>query len=530
MLAGAAVAATALAAVTASPARASSPTAAGVHWPEVRRPKDLGRIVDWDAAELSVAIRRRIVSCVEVMTAYLDHIEKINPKVNAIVALRPRADLLKEAKDKDRLLAAGTYQGWMHGFPHAVKDLADAAGLPTSYGLIPKNFQTPATSDSLFVERIRAAGAIFIGKTNTPEFGLGSQTYNNVYGTTGNAYDPTKTAGGSSGGAAVAVALRMLPVADGSDFMGSLRNPPGWNNVFGLRPSFGRVPSSGEVFVDQGGVSGPIARTALDLALLLRTMSGYDDRAPLSRTEDPAGLTDLTDTRLRGKKIAWLGDLGGYLPMEPAVLATTKAALKHFTALGMTVSTLNDLPTSGSFNGNADLWPTWLTYRHWLAGMSVKTAYDSQLRALIKPEAIYEYEGLTKGTDGNGPITGVDVYTNSAKRSGLYLAFRKLFQKYDYAVLPTAQVMPFDATTHWPQTIEGVKMSSYHRWMEIATIGTLINAPTLAIPAGFSAGLPIGLQVIAPDHDDFSLLDLAAAWERRTRFVQDTPPPLLGQS
>lgn len=326
--------------------------------PQVHRPKDLSRIVFWSAAELSTAIRTRLVTCVEVMTAYLDHIGEVNARVNAIVSMRPRADLLVEAGEKDRLLRTGTYQGWMHGFPHAVKDLADVAGLPTSFGLLPPaDSPAPATQDALFVERIRAAGAIFIGKTNTPELGLGSHTYNNVFGTTLNAYDQTKSAGGSSGGAAVAVALRMVPVADGSDFMGSLRNPPGWNNVYGLRPSFGRVPEpDGEQFVSQAGVIGPIARNATDLALLLRTMSGYDDRAPLSLHDDAPGRKPS-----RGGRIAWFGDLGGYLPMDPEVLRVTRAALSTFTALGMTVTTLDDLPCSGSFTGKDDLWPTWLT-------------------------------------------------------------------------------------------------------------------------------------------------------------------------
>ncbi|WP_208765570.1 amidase [Kitasatospora cineracea] len=498
-----------------------------MNWPKVSRPEDLSRIPYWDAAELSAAIRARIVSCVEVMTAYLDHIDKINPHVNAIVSLRTRPELLAEARAKDNLLASGEYQGWMHGFPQAVKDLADVAGLPTTYGLIPAAEATPATADSLFVARLRTAGAIFIGKTNTPQLGLGSQTYNTVFGTTFNAYDQTKTAGGSSGGAAVAVALRMVPVADGSDFMGSLRNPPGWNNVLGLRPSYGRVPSDdSEVFINQGGLIGPVARTALDLALLLHTMSGYDDRAPLSNRQAPGHLTDLGDA-VQGKRVAWLGDLGGYLPMEPAVLDATRAALEHLTGLGMTVTHLDELPTSHGFQVSKDLWPTWLTYRHWLSGMEVKIAYDSPLRGLLKPEALYEYEGLTVGADGNGPLTAIDIHTNSTKRTSLYLTFRELFETYDYVMLPTAQVMPFDAATHWPRSIQSVEMSSYHRWMEVATIGTLINAPTLAMPAGFTQGLPIGLQVIARNHEDQSLLTLAHVWERKTRFVQRHLPPLL---
>ena len=452
-------------------------------------------IVDWTAAELSAAIRDRVVSCVEVMTAHLDRIEEVNPAVNAVVALRPRSELLAEAAAKDK---PGAYRGWMHGFPHAVKDLADVRGLKSTYGLLPVDLAEPAAADSLFVERIRAAGAIFIGKTNVPQLGLGSQTYNDVYGTTGNAYDPGKTAGGSSGGAAVAVALRMVPVADGSDFMGSLRNPPGWNNVYGLRPSAGRVPSEGgDLFVAQGGVEGPIARTPEDLALLFETMAGYDDRFPLALHGDPP--------RAAGRKrVAWFGDLGGYLPMEPEVLEVTRAALGTFEALGMSVDTLDELPAHGAFTGNDSLWPTWLTLRHWLAGSAVETVLE--LRPLLKPEAIFEYEGLTR-------LTASDVLAGSSLRSDLYRGFRELFRTYDYAVLPTAQVMPFDAATHWPGWIGKTEMSSYHRWMEVTTIGTLINAPVLAVPAGFGpSGLPIGLQVIGRNHDDRALLDLARAW------------------
>ncbi len=473
----------------------------------------------WDAAELSAAIRERRVSCVEVMTAHLDHIDALNPQVNAIVMLRPREELLAEAAEKDALLDADSYQGWMHGFPHAVKDLADVRGFPTTYGFFRPDEVPVATQDSLFVERIRAAGAIFVGKTNTPEFGLGSHTYNNVFGTTRNAYDQARSAGGSSGGAAVAVALRMLPVADGSDFMGSLRNPPGWNNVLGLRPSFGRVPGAGEdVFHAQGAVDGPIARTAEDLALLLRTMSGYDARAPLSIGED----LPETGASVAGRSVAWLGDLGGYLPMDPEVLRVCESALGAFTELGMSVSPLDGLPTSAGFAGNADLWPLWLIYRHWLAGGKLAALHAvPELRARLKPEAVFEVEGV-------GPLTAQDVYDSGAKRSAMYQAFAEVFDTHDYVVLPTAQVFPFAAEQDWPSRVNGVGMSSYHRWMEVSTIGTLLNAPTLAMPAGFSrGGLPIGLQVIGRNHADASLLDLASAWERQTPWAQRAPA-LLG--
>ncbi|KRC59822.1 amidase [Nocardioides sp. Root79] len=497
----------------------------------------MGRIVDWSAAELSVAIRRQEVTCVEVMTAYLDRIDDVNPAVNAIVQLRPRAELLAEAAEKDRLLRNGTYQGWMHGFPHAVKDQWNVKGMTTSVGFFgqPGVPVAPATTDALLVERIRKAGAIFIGKTNLPELGLGSHTYNKVYGTTGNAYDPTKSAGGSSGGAAVAVALRMLPVADGSDFFGSLRNPPGWNNVLGLRPSFGRIPElGGEQFVQQGGATGPIARDARDLSLLLSTMAGYDPRVPLAMEEDPKRFKTVRRTSLKGVKVAWMADLGGYLPTEPEVLAVTGAAVDRMRALGAKVDKVDKLNQYGSFS-NADLWPTWLVFRHWLSGNLNFPIYNNPAwKPYLKPETLFEVEGMLHGIDGSGPITAQQAWNGSVKRTALYQGFRELFEHYDYVLLPTAQVMPFDNVdaqgneVHWPKEINGVAMSTYHRWMEVTAIGTLLGAPTLAMPAGFGAtGLPIGLQVIGRNHDDAGVIEFAAAWERETRLVEKHLPPLI---
>lgn len=533
VVAGATAAGVALGAIAS--AAAASPAVA---WPAVKRPTDLRRIVWWSAAELAVAIRQRKVSCVEVMTAYLDHIDEVNPAVNAIVALRPRAELLAEAAAKDAALDRGDYQGWMHGFPQAVKDQWNVKGMVTTVGFFgqPGVPVAPAATDALLVERIRAAGAIFIGKTNLPEFGVGSHTYNKVYGTTGNAYDPTKSAGGSSGGAAVAVALRMLPVADGSDFFGSLRNPPGWNNVLGLRPSFGRIPElGGEQFVQHGGVTGPIARDARDLSLLLSTMAGYDARVPLTIEEDPERFTSVRRTSLKGKKIAWMADLGGYLPTEPEVLEVTGAAIDRMRALGATVDRVDTLNHAGGTFTNADLWPTWLVFRHWISGSLNFPVYDNPAwKPYVKPETVYEVEGLLNGIDGEGPITAQEVWSMSVKRTALYQSFRLLFEKYDYVLLPTAQVMPFDNVdsagneVHWPAEINGVPMPTYHRWMEVTAIGTLLGAPTLAMPAGFGpSGLPVGFQVIGRNHDDAGVIELAAAWERETRLVNDHLPPLI---
>src|SRR5499427_1611151 len=284
-------------------------------------------IVMMDAGALASAIRTRKVSCVEVMTAYLDHIDNLNPKVNAIVALQDRADLMTQARDKDAQLARGEMVGPLHGFPHAVKDLAPVEGIRTTMGSPILKDNVPA-ADSAMVARIRAAGAIFIGKTNTPEFGLGSNTFNPVYGITRNAYDQSRSAGGSSGGAAVALALRMVPLADGTDYAGSLRNPAGWNNVFGFRTSVGRVPVDGrDAFMPAMGVIGPMARNVPDLALMLAVQAGYDARAPLSIAGDGAAFRGSLARDFKGTRIAWTGDYGGYIPYEEGVLGLCKSAL-----------------------------------------------------------------------------------------------------------------------------------------------------------------------------------------------------------
>src|SRR6188474_3042083 len=291
-------------------------------------------IVMMDALALSRAIKSKQVSCVEVMNAYLDHIDALNPKVNAIVSRQERGGLVYEAKARDAELARGEYRGWMHGFPQAIKDLTATKGIRTTQGSpIFKDF-VPA-ADAIVVERVKRAGAIIIGKTNTPEFGLGSNTYNDVFGRTLNSYDQSKTAGGSSGGGAVAVALHMLPVADGTDHGGSLRNPAAYNNIFGFRPSFGRVPAQQlDGFYAVMGTPGPMARTVPDLAMLLSVQAGYDPRAPLSNHDDPAIFTQPLQRDFKGTRIAWLGDFGGYLTYEPGVLDLCRNALKTFESLG----------------------------------------------------------------------------------------------------------------------------------------------------------------------------------------------------
>src|SRR3954469_6786911 len=319
-------------------------------------------IVMMDALALSRAIQSKQVSCVEAMNAYLDHIDALNPKVNAIVSLQDRGDLVAQSRARDDQLSRGEVSGWMHGLPQAIKDLTATKGIRTTQGSrIFKDFVP--TADAIHVERVKRAGAIIIGKTNTPEFGLGSNTYNDVFGRTLNAYDQSKTAGGSSGGAGVALALRMLPVADGSDHGGSLPNPAAFNNVFGFRTSYGRVPSQGlDMFYAWMGVQGPMARNVPDLAWLLSVQAGYDARMPLSIRQDPVQFTQDLKRDFKGARIAWSGDFGGLMPFEAGVLDLCRPALKTFEALGCAVEEAwPDYPIERVF-------PTWRTLRAWQAG------------------------------------------------------------------------------------------------------------------------------------------------------------------
>jgi amidase len=473
-------------------------------------------IVMMDALALSGAIKSKLVSCVEVMNAFLDRIAALNPKVNAIVALQDRDDLVAQAKARDDELARGQYRGWMHGFPQAIKDLAATKGIRTTQGSrIFKDF-VPA-ADAIMVERMKAAGSIIIGKTNVPEFGLGSNTYNDVYGRTLNSYDQSKSSGGSSGGAGVSVALRMLPVADGSDHGGSLRNPAAWNNVFGFRTSYGRVPAQGlDVFYAWMGVQGPMARNVPDLAMLLSVQSGYDPRLPLSNEQSPAAFTEPLKRDFKGARIAFGGDYGGYLPLERGILDLCKSALKAFETLGCTVEEAwPDYPVER-------VWQNWRTLRAWQAGSALKDLYkDPAKRALMKPEAQFEVES-------GGKLSAYDVFDASAVRTAWYQAVRTFFGRYDYFVIPSGQVFPFDAAIDWPKTIAGKTMDTYHRWMEVMIPVTMSSCPALTVPVGFSdAGLPMGLQIVGPNHGELACLQLAHAYDQVTQWVTKRPPPLM---
>ena len=428
-------------------------------------------IVMMDAAPLESVIHTRKASCVEVMSAYLDHIERLNARVNAIVALQDRAQLLAQARERDAELARGESKGPLHGFPHAVKDL----------------------------------------------LGLGSHTYNPIYGATRNAYDQSRSAGGSSGGAAVALALRMLPLADGSDYGGSLRNPAGWNNILGFRTSFGRVPVDGlDVWLPSMGVTGPMARNVSDLAMLLSVLAGFDSRAPLSMDDDTNVFRQRLERDFKGTRVAWVADFKGHTPCEPEVLEVCKSALQTFESIGCEVEeAVPDYPLDA-------VWHAVMKLRAWQAGSGLLAFYnDPAKRALLKPEVIYEVESGLK-------LSAYDVTAASVVRTEWYKAVREFLERYDYFVAPTAQVFPFDVDIHWPQEIAGKKMETYHEWMKAMLLITMSGSPALAVPAGFSRqGLPIGIQIVAPNHGELSCLQLAYAYQLATNWTSTHLPSLL---
>jgi amidase len=476
----------------------------------------VSEVVDMDGTALSQAIQARQLSCVEVMSAYLRHIDAFNSRVNALVALQEPEQLLRQAQERDTQLARGECLGPLHGVPHAVKDLQPVRGIRTTLGSpIFRDF-VPAT-DSLMVERLRNAGAIFIGKTNTAEFGLGSHTYNPVYGVTRNAYDPSRSAGGSSGGAAVALALRMVPFADGSDFGGSLRNPAGWNNVLGFRTSIGRVPRDApETWLPSMSVLGPMARNVADLALLLSVQAGYDPRVPLSMEGDGTIFRSRFERRGQGARIAWGGDLSGAMPCEPGVLEVCEAATRTFAGLGCSVEEAHP-----EFDFEA-LWDAVMKLRAWLEGGVLLPYYRDPLkRTLLKPEAIFEVEtALT--------LSACDITAASVIRTQWYQVVRRFFERYDFLILPTAQVFPFVADLHWPEQIGDKRMATYHEWMKGTLLVTMSGCPSLAVPAGFNAqALPAGIQIIGRNRRELDCLSLAHAYEAATHWTQARPPPML---
>jgi amidase len=458
------------------------------------------------ACELARRLRARELSAREATAAHLAQIERLNPRVNAVVTPVPERALAAAAR-ADETLARGEEVGPLHGLPVAHKDLALTAGIRTTFGSpILRDFVP--NEDALIVERLRRAGAITVGKTNTPEFGAGSQTYNEVFGPTLNPYDLTKTCGGSSGGAAVALACGMVPIADGSDLGGSLRNPASFCNVVGLRPSPGRVPE----WPTQAAwlplaVSGPMARTVADVALMLSAIAGPDARSPIALAEPGSVFARPLARDLRGVRIAWSRTLGG-LPVDPRVTAVVDAARPVFTALGCRVE-----DAEPDFSGADEAFRAWRAWVLELVLGDLQAAYPAQFKDTLA-------WNIEEGRKLGGPALG----RAEVARTALYHRLRAFMETYEFLIAPVSQVPPFDVREPWVREIAGVRLETYLDWMRSCSHVTVTGHPALAVPCGFTPeGLPIGLQIVGRHHDDFGVLQLGHAFEQETACGRRRP-------
>jgi amidase len=466
-----------------------------------------GDVAFTSARQLAALIERRELSCVEVMHAFLAQIERVNPQVNAIVSLRPPGELLAEAEAADGRLVAGGSDGPLHGLPIAIKDLSLTRGLRTTFGSKLYRDFVPA-SDELYVQRLRRAGAIIIGKTNTPEFGAGSQTFNTVFGVTRNPYDLTKTCGGSSGGAAVALACGMLPLADGTDLGGSLRNPASFCNIVGFRPSPGRVPRLFARADDTLAVHGPMARDVEDLALLLSVMAGPDRRDPLSLPEPGTAFRAVPERDFAGVRVAFSENLGRY-PVEPAVTAVCGSARAVLASLGCAV-----VDGEPDLSGVDELFQTLRAASYaQLLGRDLERG-----RAELKDTVVWNVEQGLK-------LTPADLERAARAKITLDARVAEFFAAHEFLALPTVQVLPFPVEIEWVRTIEGVPMRTYIDWMATCYAISCLGAPAISVPCGFSAeGLPVGLQLVGRPGCDLEVLQLARAFERATDFALRRPP------
>lgn len=471
-------------------------------------------MLEWSATELSRAIHARKVAPSEVMAAWLSQVQVVNGAVNALVSIRDPDTLMAEARALDDVEPSG----WLHGLPFAVKDLVSTKGLRTTWGSPIHKDHLPA-DDDLVAARLRASGAVIAAKTNVPEWGQGSHSFNPVFGVTLNPYDLTRSAGGSSGGAAAALAARMAWVADGSDMMGSLRNPAAFCNVYGLRPTWGLVPqdAEGDTFLATLSTEGPMARTVEDAARLLMVLAGETAETPFPRAV-PDVLSGL-DGGITGKRIGWLSDWGGSYPTEPGILDACAAGLRVLEDLGALVE-----PLPPPYPAEK-LWSSWVTLRAMLnAGGKRALVEDPAKRALTKPETLWEIEqGLS--------LSAQAVYEASLIRSRWYAQAARMFQKFDAVVLPSAQVWPFPADWRWPEVINGKRMDTYHRWMEVVVPASLVGLPALSVPVGFGPqGLPMGMQIIGRSGDDAGVLAIGQAYHCATEWPQRRPPALASGS
>ena len=464
--------------------------------------------------ELTSLIRAGKLSAREVMSAHLRQIERVNPKVNAVVAKLDDAQCLVLADEADRRIARGDKVGPLHGLPFAFKDTEAAIGFPFTRGSPIFKNDMP-TEDTVLVERLRNAGVVPIGKTNVPEFGMGSHTYNKVYGTTVNPYDLTKSAGGSSGGAGAALATGMLPLANGSDLGGSLRNPGNFNNVVGFRPTVGLVPLAPTVLPFVGFVvKGPMARSVKDTAFLLSVIAGSDPRDPGCYPSDPSVFIKGLDRDFKGVRIAWCPDLGG-LPLDRRVRTVLEAQRATFEDLGCIVE-----EACPDLSGADEVF---LTIRAWRSWNTLGPLLEKH-QAEMKPEAVSEIESGAR-------LSGSDIARAMIRHAEVMERMRRFQQKYEFTLCAVNQVPPFDATMDWPKEIEGTTMEHYVAWMKSAYWITVTFCPAISVPAGFTReGLPVGIQIVGRHRDDLGVLQIAHAFEQATGFGRKRPVMALSRT
>jgi len=451
-------------------------------------------------------IRAKKLSAREALAVHLKQIERVNPKVNAIVTLAPEMAAAAAAK-ADEMQARGEKLGPLHGLPVAHKYLIETRGIRTTFGSPLYKDYIP-TEDDLVVERMRRAGAIVIGKTNTPEFGAGSQTFNKVFGATRNPYDLTKTCGGSSGGAAVALACGMAPVATGSDTGGSLRNPAAFCNVVGFRPSVGRVPNPKAAFAwSTLSTSGCLGRSVADLALGLSTIAGPDSRAPLSIGEPGELFARPPGRSFKGVRVAWFKDLGG-VPFDARVRTVVDGHRATFESLGCVID-----------EAEPDFAPAEVAFRI-LRAWNTASTYGARLAE--HPEA---FKDTLKGEIEEGlRLTGADLARAETAHGQLWRRFQAFLEKYEFFVLPTTQLPPFDVNKPYPTEIAGVKFASYIDWMKSCWYISATGNPAASVPGGFTPeGLPVGVQIVGRDKADFAVLQMAHAFEQATGFGNKHP-------
>lgn len=461
------------------------------------------------ARELTRLMRTRELSAREVTEAHLARIEAVNPGVNAVVTLTAER-ALREAAAADDRLAAGAEAPPLHGLPVAHKDTHLTAGVRTTFGS-PLLAENVPDRDELVIERMRDAGTIMLGKTNVPEFAAGSHTFNPVFGTTRNPYDRSRSAGGSSGGAAVALATGMHPIADGSDMGGSLRNPASFCNVVGVRPSPGRVPSwPEEPAWDTVGVQGPMGRTVADAALLLSVLAGPDPRSPVALETPGSAFAGPLDSDPAGLRVAWAPRLDGSMPFEPEVVAALEPAVKVFTGLGCAVE-----EACPDLSGAEEVFRT---LRAWRFATRLGDLLDRRPDGL-KASLVWNIEQGRR-------LTPADLARAQILHTRLFHRVREFFERYDVLLAPVSQVAPFDADLEYPPRIAGEPMGTYLDWMRSAYLISATGCPALSVPGGFTpGGLPVGLQVIGPHRADLTVLRAGHAFERATRHGERRPTP-----